>query len=379
MAQKPRVLFVLPADIVGGVELRTQRLLRGMQHLQPILLTQRALAARYEELGVELYFFDDYQCQQPYAYTPGNALRYARCIARVAKAARVQLVFAFMHNGTVFLTLARDLFGLRVPAVGSIFGHLSGYFTNVGRAATGYERWLIRHCTRRLQSTVVCAHSIAQDLAEQYGAPSTKLSVIANGSDLERLRQRAQQTPPLEKHTPWIVTVCRLDVQKDVGTLLRALALLPEPTRLLVVGEGPLLAQLQAQAQQLGVAERVEWLGFQENPLMWVARAEVFVLSSFYEGSANVLVEAMAVGTPVVTSDCPGGSAEIIQHQDSGYLFPVGDAQQLAEYCQRLLDDARLRAELSHAALRRAEQQFSLPVMVQAYEQHLLQQLNGGR
>lgn len=112
---------------------------------------------------------------------------------------------------------------------------------------------------------------------------------------------------------------------------------------------------------------------------MWVARAEVFVLSSFYEGSANVLVEAMAVGTPVVTSDCPGGSAEIIQHQDSGYLFPIGDAQQLAEYCQRLLEDAGLRAELSHAALRRAEQQFSLPVMVQAYEQHLLQQLERGR
>lgn len=139
--------------------------------------------------------------------------------------------------------------------------------------------------------------------------------------------------------TPVILGVGRLTTQKGFATLIRAFAQLEQqqPPRLLILGEGPERAALQALAARLGVAERVALPGFVPNPRAQMAAARVFVLSSVWEGFGNVLVEAMSVGTPVVATDCPSGPREILADGRYGPLVAVGDVPALAAAIQQQL------------------------------------------
>jgi len=101
--------------------------------------------------------------------------------------------------------------------------------------------------------------------------------------------------------------------------------------RLVILGEGRLRPELEELAQNLGIADRVAFPGFVNNPYAYMARASLFVLSSAWEGSPNVLTEAVALGRPVVATDCPSGPRELLQDGRYGPLVPVGDADKLAE------------------------------------------------
>jgi glycosyltransferase involved in cell wall biosynthesis len=149
----------------------------------------------------------------------------------------------------------------------------------------------------------------------------------------------------------------RLTAQKDFATLLSAFALAKErqPLRLIILGEGELRDPLQALASELGVAPEVRFPGFVENPYAFMSRSRVFVLSSAWEGFGLVLVEAMACGTPVVSTDCPAGPAEILEGGKYGRLVPVGDAIALAEAIL-----ATLAGPIPADVLRRRADDFSL-------------------
>lgn len=139
---------------------------------------------------------------------------------------------------------------------------------------------------------------------------------------------------------PVILTAGRLTRQKDHPTLLKAFAEVVEkrPARLVIFGEGPDLSALKALARRLQIIESVDFPGFQDNPLTYMAKAQLFVLSSLFEGLPSVLVEAMACGTPVVSTDCPSGPREILENGRWGRLVPVGDSSALAEAIIETLD-----------------------------------------
>jgi glycosyltransferase involved in cell wall biosynthesis len=135
------------------------------------------------------------------------------------------------------------------------------------------------------------------------------------------------------KLPPVILGVGRLTAQKDFPTLIRAFALVRQqrPARLMILGEGPLRPELTALIESLGLGGEVDLVGFQDNPYAYLARSAVFAFSSAWEGFGNVIVEALAVGTPVVSTDCRSGPAEILGHNgEYGRLVPVGDAPALA-------------------------------------------------
>jgi glycosyltransferase involved in cell wall biosynthesis len=129
-----------------------------------------------------------------------------------------------------------------------------------------------------------------------------------------------------------IVGVGRLTRQKDFPTLLQAFALVcrKQPSRLVIFGEGRGRAELVEMALQLGVQERVDFPGFVPNPYKYLQRASLFVLSSAWEGSPNVLTEALSLGIPVVATDCPSGPREILQNGLVAPLVPVGNPEKLA-------------------------------------------------
>ncbi len=132
---------------------------------------------------------------------------------------------------------------------------------------------------------------------------------------------------------PVILGVGRLMEQKDFPTLIRAFAkvLKVRPSRLVILGSGKERSRLNALVHELGLQNHVAMLAFQNNPYAYMTKAAVFALSSAWEGFGNVLVEAMAQGTPVVSTDCKHGPREILDHGKHGLLVPVGDSQAMAE------------------------------------------------
>ncbi len=140
---------------------------------------------------------------------------------------------------------------------------------------------------------------------------------------------------------PLIVAVGRLTAQKDYPTLLSAFSALRgrRPARLLILGDGECRDALQADVQRQDLADSVRLEGYVPNPLPYMAAASVFVLSSRFEGLGNVLIEAMACGTPVVATDCPSGPAEILEAGRWGRLVPVGDGPALAAAIEAAIDD----------------------------------------
>ena len=134
-----------------------------------------------------------------------------------------------------------------------------------------------------------------------------------------------------DRRVPVVLSAGRLHSHKDFPTLLRAFSRVAKsrPARLVILGEGSLLERLKALARELRIDRAVDFLGFQANPFAYMAKARVFVLSSMYEGLPAVLIESMACGTPVVSTDCHGPS-EILEGGRWGRLVPVGDYQALA-------------------------------------------------
>ena len=196
---------------------------------------------------------------------------------------------------------------------------------------------LARRWYGRADAIVAVSLGVADDLVRRLGLPPQSVTVIPNPVDLEALRSQASQ--PCDH--PWlagggpplVLYVGRLSPEKDLATLLHAFSVVRRriPARLLLLGEGPERHELQRLTDSLDLRAFVDAPGFVQNPYAYMARASLLVLSSRYEGWPNVLVEAMAVGCPVVATDCPSGPREILDGGSRGSLVPVGDVQALAD------------------------------------------------
>jgi glycosyltransferase involved in cell wall biosynthesis len=144
----------------------------------------------------------------------------------------------------------------------------------------------------------------------------------------------------------------RLTRQKGFDVLLDAFKRLLDDrdARLIIIGDGQDRASLQAQAERLGISDRLLMPGFQTNPYPWLARADLFVLSSRWEGSPNALTEALALGVPCVATDCPSGPAEVLGESGAGPVVPVDDAAALSAAMSAMLADPTPSDRL-HAAV----------------------------
>jgi glycosyltransferase involved in cell wall biosynthesis len=183
---------------------------------------------------------------------------------------------------------------------------------------------------------------VAETVASLLGRGRDEVPVIHNPVITPGFAEKLNEDPGHpwfnDGGAPVLLAAGRLTQQKDYPTLLRAFALLLRrcPARLIVLGEGEGRAELEQLASELGVSSQLAMPGFVRNPYCWMKRARLFVLSSRWEGFANVVAEALACGVPVVSTDCPSGPGEILGGGVFGHLVPVGDAAALAQ----ALDDA---------------------------------------
>ncbi|KQR84526.1 glycosyl transferase [Burkholderia sp. Leaf177] len=204
---------------------------------------------------------------------------------------------------------------------------------------------------------------MAEEATALFDGHLRNVFVLPNAIDIDRIRENAaaQEAPPCAG--PYIVSVARLDeIQKDHRTLLRAYAQLAATHEdalkedLVIVGDGGFRAELEALAAELGVEKRVHFTGYRNNPHAVVAGASALVLSSRYEGMPMVLLEALALGKPVISTDCPTGPREILDDGKFGLLVPVGDVDAMAQAISRLLLDDTLRDGFTRTALGRARE-----------------------
>ncbi|MCX8049068.1 MAG: glycosyltransferase [Methylohalobius sp.] len=233
----------------------------------------------------------------------------------------------------------------------------------------------MRHTYPQAEAVVAVSRGVAEDLVRVLGFSLEQLKVIYNPVIDQSFRRRSLESVDhpwfREKSIPVIVAVGRIARQKDYSTLLRAFAKLNarRPCRLVILGSGKAKVQrrLQELALNLGLTASVEFLGFKPNPLPYIANADLLVLSSLWEGLPTVLIEALACGTPVVSTDCPSGPAEILEGGRYGRLVPVGDAWALAEAMAATLDHPPER-EL----LRERARDFDETRAIEAYQSILL-------
>ncbi len=198
-------------------------------------------------------------------------------------------------------------------------------------------RLAMRVAYQAATAVVAVSQGVGRSLQATLGLAPERVTVIANPVITERVAEGAAGVPDHpwfhDGGDPVVVGVGRLVEQKGFDTLVRAVALANEraPCRLLVLGEGPLRAELTELAASLGVAERLALPGFAANPFPYMRECELFVLSSRWEGLPNVLIQAMAVGAKVVATDCPSGPDEILDGGRHGRLVPVDDVAALAD------------------------------------------------
>jgi len=239
--------------------------------------------------------------------------------------------------------LARRLAGTATRIVFSEQNPLSWACRNPGR-----RKLILPLLARRYypdaDEIITCSRGIADDLADFARLPRERISPIHNPVLTGEVVAAAAE--PLDH--PWfapgappvVLSAARLAVQKDLGTMLRAFARVRarRAVRLVILGEGGERARLEDLARRLGVAEDVAMPGHVANPLAYMARAAVFALSSIYEGFGNVLVEALACGRPIVSTDCPGGPREVLDDGRYGRLVAVGDDAAFAAALEQALD-----------------------------------------
>jgi len=270
------------------------------------------------------------------------------------------------------IMIARALARAPLPIVLSARNHYSRSLATEARFRS--VKWLAVRALYPFADKLICvSEGVRDDLVERFGVPLDRTVVIHNPVEIDRIRELAREDPG----DPWLAADATVPVAVAVGKLmdakgypdmLRAFRAIRSRTaaRLLILGEGPLRADIERRLGSLGLVDDVRLLGFRDNPYAYVARATLMLHAALYEGFPNVLVEAMACGIPVVATDCPSGPSEIITDGRDGFLVAVGDADTLAERALALLGDAGLRRAVADAASRRV-QEFAAPRVVARY------------
>lgn len=183
---------------------------------------------------------------------------------------------------------------------------------------------------------------VSDELSKRIDIREDRLSVIYNPIDMisvETLKKSRPDHPFLSKDFAIIISVGRLDAIKGHDSLLRSISMIESRRniRALLLGEGPLKAELQQLAKSLHIEDIVDFVGFQKNPFAWMAASDVFVLSSLSDAMPNAMIQAIACGIPVVSTDCPGGPAEILENGRWGRLVPINDPQAMASAIEEIL------------------------------------------
>jgi glycosyltransferase involved in cell wall biosynthesis len=357
---RKRVLFLLPSLITGGAQRVSSILLR---HLD-----RRRFELHLALLQAEGAYLKDVPPDVIIHELKVSRMRYAApAIVRVVRRLTPATVLSTLQFLNVSLLAVKRFLPrstrlvIREPAMASAFLENEVQYPRLWR-------WAYRRFYPRADQIVCLSQAMIADLEQQFAIPRSKLVCIYNPVDAEQICKSAEQAGnPYRGPGPHLVTVGRICHQKAHDLLISAmpavLKQMPSAT-LTIVGDGPLADELRQQAQRLGISDAVCFAGFQANPYGWLKHATLFVLPSRYEGMPNALLEALALGTPVLATDCPGAIRELRDSDLPMALVPPEDAEALTAAIISAVD-----ASAGHTPAQLS--QFTVPRIVEKYSELL--------
>jgi glycosyltransferase involved in cell wall biosynthesis len=359
-------MYVVDHLRIGGAQTHLVQLLSHLDRarFQPMVCALKAqgeLCGTIEAMGVPVF---DGGLGRTLAGWGG-----ARVLARLTglfRRERVDVAHAYLFHPNVLAPIAGRL--ARVPVVVASKRSLDRYPARL-------PRWACRLGNRLADRVMINADAIGRFVAAEEGCPRDKMVLIPNGVREEALAppadgrgKRRELGLPLD--APVVGAVSRLAWKKGISHLVQATPRILESApdaRVVVAGDGPLRGELLAEASALGVRDRVLFLGSRDDTVELMAAFDVFALPSVVEGMSNALIEAMAVGRPVVATDV-GGNPEVVVDGQTGFVVPKAAPDQLAAAILKLLGAPELAAEMGAAGRRRVIQHYRVEAMARQIE-----------
>ncbi|MDD5634183.1 MAG: glycosyltransferase [Candidatus Omnitrophica bacterium] len=370
MKDRTKILFVILSMAGGGAERTAALLLNKIDRKKflPKLVIFKKEGSYLEDVAGDVEVID---------LKKRGRLDFFRLIFKlrsVMKSENPDAVFSLTDYPNIVMVLASMLVKKKFKTIISERNNHRGYL-NAMRFKF-IRKALVAFTYKRADSIVVISEGIKKALVEDFSLEPAKIKVIYNPFDIEKIKDLSRQNvrhPFFDKDVPKrsvIIAAGRLTGQKNHEILIKAFKIVREdfPAYLVILGEGELKGHLEDTVKRLGIKEYVDFAGFKKNPYPWMKEADIFVMSSDWEGFGNVLVEAMVCGTAVISTDCQSGPNEIIENGVNGILVPVNDRDALAKAILRLLEDRKAREGIKHRAFETA-QKYDVTKIVPEYEE----------
>jgi glycosyltransferase involved in cell wall biosynthesis len=335
------IAFFLPSVRGGGAQRVIVNLAQG--------ITERGLPVDVVLATAEGVFLDHLPPAVRVVDLGGRRLRESIIpLARYLRREQPRVLVSSMSHANLIALWAAKLARRATPVVVTVHNTMSQSGPDQGGLSGAVSMRLLRTFYPLARGVVAVSRGAADDLALTSGLSRERVEVVYNPvitPDLLALARQQPQHPWFDAGQPPVILAAgRLTRQKDFHTLIRAFAELRRArhARLIVLGEGEDRPSLEALIGELELADDVALPGFRDNAMAYMANSVLFVLSSAWEGLPTVLIEALAVGTRVVSTDCPSGPREILQDGRLGALVPVGDAPALARAMAEALEGPAL-------------------------------------
>jgi glycosyltransferase involved in cell wall biosynthesis len=351
MSSSPKRILIFQSDMSGGgAERSVLNLANGLDRsrFSPVLVLNRAIGPYISTLHDDI----------PIIEIRAGRMRGALLgLVREIRRQRPDILFSTMQGPSVMLWLARTLARSKAKLV----LRESNNWTARGVSPRTLGQRIVGWAYRSADQVICLSEGVNEDTRRRYGAVRTR--TIYNPVDVTGIKRqstgRTGTAPPWNAKGPRatveILAVGRLTRQKGFDLLIDAASLIRDlPWRLTILGEGPDRALLVEQTRSRGLEDRIFLPGFFPNPYPWFADADLFVLSSRWEGFGHVIVEAMVTGATVLATRCPSGPDEIVHHGEDGLLCDIS-TDAIAEGLRMLITDPPLRSRLSGAAAATSE------------------------
>jgi len=365
-----RVLFFTSTLGGGGAEKHLQRIVNHLDRkkFQVSLAVVKPTGEFESALSTDVKKY--HLCRSSEGSTTVRMLQAINPLRQVIRRERPHLIFSVIELANLASIIAvrriengpKIVLGVQTPP-SIAYGHTRHPVSNLILR-------LIPRLYPKADQIVALSQGVAQDLRALSPRVQERITVIHNAGVEREVLEKAREALSLDERpaAPLIVACGRLKALKGFSTLLDALVQVRKsiPAHLWIIGEGEQRLFLEKKIKLLGLEDCVRLLGFRQNPFKYMAAADLFVLSSFFEGFGNVIVEAMACGAPVVATDCPYGPREIIEDGKNGILVAPESERALAEGILRVLRDEELRKRLRRSGRARSLD-FDAEVIAEAY------------
>jgi len=352
-----KIFFVLPNMESGGTERKVTILLRYLKKKNydlTLILIEKS-GVQLDDVPKDIRILD---------LKKKNRFDFFKVIIRLGKILKKEkpdAVISFAFYANVITLLAKHIFKPKSKIVISEVSFPKAYLLH-GR--WGFlKRKLMGYAYKKADKIICISKGLSQYIGSEFKIFPDKICTIYNPIEIERIQNLSLEDikhPFLDKRKhgfKLIISVGRLTFAKRLDILLKAFAQVRKKKKvlLLILGDGPLYKDLKKLRKELRLEKSVDFLGYVNNPYSWMAQADLFVLTSQWEGFGMVIPEAMACGVPVIFTDCYFGPSEIITHQVNGLLVPPNDIDAIADAIEFILNNDNIRENLVKEGRKRAE------------------------